>query len=77
MTIATIEWRGIYQKNAQSTVCAIFITKQPDKGRRGGGGGGYSLRYMKHQQGLSVDFSLFGFCELFVKMGIDFKYFDL
>ena len=55
---------------------AIFITKQQDKGRRGGGRK-YSLRYMKLQQGMSVDFSLLGFCELFVKMGIDFKYFDL
>ena len=42
-----------------------------------GGGGAYSLRYMKLQQGMSVDFSLFGFCDLFVKMGIDFKHFDL
>ena len=57
---------------------AIFITKQQDKGSEGGGGGGkYSFRYMKLQQGMSVDFSLLGFCELFVKMGIDFKYFDL
>ena len=54
---------------------AIFITKQQDKGRKGGGE--YSLRYMKLRQGMSVDFSLLGFCELFVKMGIDFKYFDL
>ena len=53
---------------------AIFITKQQDKGRRGGK---YSLRYMKLQQGMSVDVSLLGFCELFVKMGIDYKYFDL
>ena len=54
--------------------CAIFITKQQDKGRRGGGG---TLRYMKLQQGMSIDFSFFGFCDLFVKMGIDFKHFDL
>ena len=55
--------------------CAIFnITKQTDKGR---GGEGETLRYMKLQQGLSVDFSLFGFCDLFVKMGTDFKHFDL
>ena len=53
---------------------AIFITKQQDKGRRGGGG---TLRYMKRQQGMSIDFSVFGFCDLFVKMGIDFKHFDL
>ena len=26
---------------------------------------------------MTVDFSLLGFCELFVKMGVDFKYFDL
>ena len=52
--------------------CAIFnITKQPDKGRGG------TLRYMKLQQGMSIDFSLLGFCDLFVKMGIDFKHFDL
>ena len=57
--------------------CAIFnITKQTDKGR-GGGGEGETLRYMKLQQGMSIDFSLLGFCDLFVKMGIDFKYFDL
>ena len=56
--------------------CAIFnITKQPDKGRGGGRGG--TLRYMKLQQGMSIDFSLLGFCDLFVKMGIDFKHFDL
>ena len=55
--------------------CAIFnITKQPDKGRGGEGG---TLRYMKLQQGMSIDFSLLGFCDLFVKMGIDFKHFDL
>ena len=53
--------------------CAIFISSEI----RVGGGGAYSLRYMKLQQGMSIDFSLFGFCELFVKMGIDFKYFDL
>ena len=52
---------------------AIFITKQQDKGRGGGG----TLRYMKLQQGMSIDFSLLGFCDLFVKMGIDFKHFDL
>ena len=46
------------------------LYKQRDKGR----GGEYSLRYMKLQQGMSIDFSLFGFCELFVKMGIEFKY---
>ena len=46
--------------------CAIFnITKQPDKGRGGGEGG--TLRYMKLQQGMSIDFSLLGFCDLFVK----------
>ena len=50
------------------------LYKQRDKGR----GGEYSLRYMELQQGMSIDFSLFGFCELFfLKMGIDFKYFDL
>ena len=32
---------------------------------------------MNLQQGMTVDFSLLGFCELFVKMGIDLKYFDL
>ena len=32
---------------------------------------------MKLQQGISIDFSLLGSCELFVKMGIDFKHFDL
>ena len=53
----------------------IFITKQPDKG--GGWEGEYSLRYMNLQQGMSVDFSLFGFCDLLVKMGTDFKHFDL
>ena len=63
--------------------CAIFITKQPDKGRRVCVcvcvcvGVGYSLRYMKLKQGLSVDFSLLGFCDLFVIMGIDIKHFDL
>ena len=46
-------------------------------GSEGGGGGTYSLRHMKLQQGMSVDFSLLGFCELFVKMGIDFKHFEL
>ena len=52
---------------------AIFITKQSDKGW----GGEYSLRYMKLQQGMTVDFSLFAFCDVFVKMGTDFKHFDL
>ena len=56
----------------------MFITKQPDKGRSGRGDTlSLSLRYMNLQQGMTVDFSLLGFCELFVKMGIDFKYFDL
>ena len=65
----TIEWQGIYQKNPHSL--------QPSNKIRVEGGGGGTLRYMKLQQGMSIDFSLFGFCDLFVKMGIDFKHFDL
>ena len=66
MTIVTIEWQDIYQKKRN------LYNQQPDKGRGGEGGQGEVL-----SQGMSVDFSLLSFCDLLVKMGTDFKHFDL